>query len=191
VFFFSLYNSFAFGVLFIFFAAFPYVFQRPPYSFSISQTGLTFLSIGIGVLLGVVTCILVDRYMYQAQHRKVIAAGGTHVAPEHRLYSAMIGSGGIVVGLFWFGWCAHTGQHWAVCLVGAIPFAWGNICLFVSWSWCSMTGCELLTCVSCADFGCAVYRRRVWPSQRGVGYSGKWPFAVLDERCVPAVYYSE
>ncbi|KAF2029571.1 MFS general substrate transporter [Setomelanomma holmii] len=132
VFFFSLYNSFAFGVLFIFFAAFPYVFQRPPYSFTISQSGLTFISIGIGVLLGVVTCILVDRFLYQKQHRKAVAAGAQHVAPEHRLYSAMIGSGGIVVGLFWFGWCAQTGQNWGLVLVGAIPFAWGNICLFTS-----------------------------------------------------------
>jgi hypothetical protein len=131
VLFFSLYTSFAFGALFLFFAAFPYIFQRPPYSFSISQTGLTFLSIGIGVLLGTATCILVDRMLYQKQHRKALAEGKLQAAPEHRLYSAMIGSGGIVVGLFWFGWCAGTGQHWGVCLVGAVPFAWGNICLFV------------------------------------------------------------
>jgi hypothetical protein len=116
---FSIYTSFAFGVLFL-------------YDFTTSQAGLTFISIGIGVLLGAATSITVDRVMYQKQHHKALADGKQQAAPEHRLYSAMIGSGGIVVGLFWFGWCAGTGQHWAVCLVGAIPFAWGNICLFVS-----------------------------------------------------------
>jgi hypothetical protein len=132
VFFFSIYTSFAFGVLFLLFAAIPYIFQRAPYHFTVSQAGLAFISVGVGVLLGAVTCILVDRTIYQKLHRKIISEGGTHVMPEHRLYSAMIGSSGIVIGLFWFGWCAGTGQHWAACLVGAIPFAWGNICLFVS-----------------------------------------------------------
>jgi hypothetical protein len=132
VFFFSIYTSFAFGVLFLLFAAIPFIFQRPPYSFTVSQAGLAFISVGIGVLFGVTTCILVDRTFYQKQHHKALAKGDTHVAPEHRLYSAMIGSPGIVIGLFWFGWCASTGQHWAASLAGAVPFAWGNICLFVS-----------------------------------------------------------
>jgi hypothetical protein len=127
-----MYTSFAFGVLFLLFAAIPYIFQRPPYYFTVSEAGLAFISVGIGVILGATTCILVDRTFYQKQHRRAVTKGDTYVAPEHRLYSAMIGSFGIVIGLFWFGWCASTGQHWATCLAGAVPFAWGNICLFVS-----------------------------------------------------------
>lgn len=132
VFFFSIYTSFAFGVLFLLFASIPYIFARPPYSFNTSQSGLAFVSVGVGVFLGVVTCILVDRLMYQKVHRKAVAEGKGGVPPEHRLYSAMIGSGGIVVGLFWLGWAAKRGEHWAVALAGAIPFAWGNLCLFTS-----------------------------------------------------------
>ncbi|KAH7093487.1 major facilitator superfamily domain-containing protein [Paraphoma chrysanthemicola] len=132
VFFFSIYNSFAFGVLFIFFAAFPYIFSHPPYSFTLSQGGLTFISIGIGVLLGAATCIAIDRTMYQKQHHKALARGETYTPPEYRLYSGMVGSWGIVVGLFWFGWGADKGGHWSWVLVGAIPFAWGNVCLFTS-----------------------------------------------------------
>ncbi|KAH7412074.1 major facilitator superfamily domain-containing protein [Phaeosphaeria sp. MPI-PUGE-AT-0046c] len=132
VFFFSIYTSFAFGVLFLLFAAIPYIFSRPPYSFSISQSGLAFISVGVGVLLGVTTCIIIDQTLYQKIHRKAMSEGKTHVAPEHRLYSAMIGSSGIVVGLFWLGWAAQKGAHWAVTLAGAVPFAWGNLCLFTS-----------------------------------------------------------
>lgn len=70
--------------------------------------------------------------MYQPLYRKALAAGDGRVAPEHRLYCAMIGSFGLVVGLFWFAWTTGTGQHWAFCLVGAIPFAWGNLCIFLT-----------------------------------------------------------
>jgi uncharacterized membrane protein len=44
----------------------------------------------------------------------------------------MMGSWGILIGLFWVGWSAGKGAHWAVVLVGSVPFAWGNLCLFVS-----------------------------------------------------------
>ncbi|KAF2008072.1 MFS general substrate transporter [Amniculicola lignicola CBS 123094] len=132
VFLLSLYTAFAFAVLFVFFAAFPYVFQRPPYNFTISQYGLTFLGIGFGVLLGALTGVLIDRVIYQKQHQKAVARGEQHAAPEHRLYNMMFGSIGIPVGLFWFAWAAQTGCHWIVLVIAAVPFAWGNICLFTS-----------------------------------------------------------
>lgn len=145
VFFFSLYTAFAFGVLFLYFAAFPYVFQRPPYSFTVSQTGLTFLGIGFGVLLAAITGVVIDRKIYQLQHRKATAKGCAHARPEHRLYNAMIGSFGIPIGLFWFGWAANEGKHWAVLCVAAVPFAWGNMCVFVSLSPQRLTIVSLLT----------------------------------------------
>ncbi|KAI8931044.1 hypothetical protein NX059_012055 [Plenodomus lindquistii] len=132
VLFFSLYNAFTFGLMFLFFAAFPFIFQRPPYSFSISQTGLTFISIGIGVLLGGLTSIAIDRTLYQRQYRKVLSEGKSSVEPEHRLYTAMVGSFGIVAGLFWLGWCADGGVHWAATLLAAIVFGWGNVGVFAS-----------------------------------------------------------
>lgn len=132
VFFLSLYTAFAFGVLFLFFAAFPYIFARPPYNFDTSQSGLTFLAIGLGVILGGLTGVLVDHFIYQSKHRQAMDKGETHAAPEHRLYNAMMGSWGMLVGLFWVGWSADRGAHWAVVLVGSVPFAWGNLCVFVS-----------------------------------------------------------
>lgn len=106
--------------------------MRPPYSFSTSESGLTFLAIGLGVLLGGLTGVLVDHTMYQSRHRAALSRGDRNAAPEHRLYNAMLGCWGILVGLFWVGWSAAKGAHWAVVLVGSVPFAWGNLCLFVS-----------------------------------------------------------
>ena len=132
MFFVSLYTGFAFAVLFLFFAAFPYVFSRPPYSFTPSQSGLTFIPISIGVFVGGMTTIVVDRMVYMKKHQQATMKGNPNADPEHRLYSAMLGSWGMVIGLFWFGWCADKGVHWAPTVVGVIPFAWGNICVFVS-----------------------------------------------------------
>jgi len=132
VFFFSVYTAFVFAILFMFFAAIPYIFSRRPYEFTVSQNGLVFIAIGLGVLLAGATGLLIDQFVYQAQNRKAIAAGNAHAQPEHRLYNAMLGSLGIPIGLFWFGWTANAGVHWAVPIVGSVPFAWGNLCLFVS-----------------------------------------------------------
>jgi hypothetical protein len=114
------------------FAAFPFVFQRPPYLFTISQTGLTFISVGVGVAIGCATGIVIDRKIYMKHVYAAISEGKSHAAPEHRLYNAMYGSVGITIGLFWFAWTADNGVHWAAPVVAAVPFAWGNMCLFTS-----------------------------------------------------------
>ncbi|KAF2020118.1 MFS general substrate transporter [Aaosphaeria arxii CBS 175.79] len=132
VLFFSLYTAFAFGILFLLFAAIPYTFQRPPYNFTTSQSGLVFIAVGVGVVLASVTNLFIDKYIYQKIHRRTVAEGKSHVPPEHRLYSSMIGSVGIPIGLFWFAWTADKGYHWAIPVVATIPFAWGNLCLFIS-----------------------------------------------------------
>ncbi|PWO21536.1 hypothetical protein PtrARCrB10_09943, partial [Pyrenophora tritici-repentis] len=100
--------------------------------FVLKFIGLTFISIAIGVFLGGMTAIIIDRTIYQKKHRKATTSNKFHVEPEHRLYSAMADCWGIFVGLFWFGWCADNGVHWGPTLVGAVPFAWGNICVFTS-----------------------------------------------------------
>jgi hypothetical protein len=98
--FFSLYVAFNFAVLFCFFTAFPYVFESM-YGFSTEQTGLVFLAIGVGCVLAVPTTILCDIYLYQPRFRASKAAGkGGVVAPEYRLYPAMMGSVGLPLGLF-------------------------------------------------------------------------------------------
>jgi hypothetical protein len=127
----SMYSAFTFGVMFAFLAAFPIVFQGV-YGFDTSQTGLTFLGLGIGCLFAVPTGIAMDYFFYQRQHRKAVSEGRTHVAPEHRLYGAMVGGFGVTAGLFWFAWTSRKSVHWIVPILGVIPFGWGNLCIFVS-----------------------------------------------------------
>lgn len=91
----SIYIAFNFGVLFTFFAAFPYVFGSV-YHFTTEQSGLVFLALGIGCLLAVPTVLFCDRFLYAKQFRLVDAVGRTGaIPPEHRLYPAMLGSFGL------------------------------------------------------------------------------------------------
>ncbi|KAL7786494.1 major facilitator superfamily transporter [Trichoderma afarasin] len=123
---FCLYSALEFATLFSFFAAIPYVFQEV-YHFSMEEVGLVFISIIIGCVLGAITLILCNKYFYLPQ----VAKYPPHqVPPEHRLYAAMIGSIGLPLGLFWFGWTSKSDISWASPAVAIIPFTWGNLCLF-------------------------------------------------------------
>ncbi|KAK0335880.1 hypothetical protein LTR59_011854 [Friedmanniomyces endolithicus] len=131
VMFFSLYNAFTFSVLFAFFAAYPYTFETV-YGFNTWQYGLTFLGIGLGVILAVLTNIVIDRLIYTKKTAQALKEGRHMAAPEHRLYCAMVGSVGIPIGLFWFAWSARADVHWISPVLAGIPFAWGNLCVFMS-----------------------------------------------------------
>lgn len=94
---FGVYNAFTFGILFGYFAAYPYTFSTV-YGFTIWQTGLAFLGIGVGVVLAVVTIILCDKLIYQQKHIEALQQGLTGAVPEHRLYAAMIGAFTVPIG---------------------------------------------------------------------------------------------
>ena len=94
----TLYVSFAFGVLFAFFDAYPYVFVRV-YKFSPGEVGLAFLGIIVGICFAVITFIIVDKTIYAKA--KARAAKGKMPPPEERLYISMLGSLGIPISLFW------------------------------------------------------------------------------------------
>ncbi|KAM3079652.1 hypothetical protein ACMFMG_006065 [Clarireedia jacksonii] len=128
----SIYIAFNFAVLYSFFAAFPLVYSTI-YGFDIQQIGLTFISLAIGSIVATVTVILVDRLWYQKKHASRNSRWSTGlVPPEYRLHSAMIGSFGLPVGLFWFAWTAKADVHWISSVIAAVFIAWGNLCVFMS-----------------------------------------------------------
>ncbi|KAL6401436.1 mfs-multidrug-resistance transporter [Ilyonectria robusta] len=128
VLFLCLYVSAEFGTLFSFFAAVPYTFGMV-YRFDIEQSGLVFASIIIGCCLGLFTIILCDLLIYRKQAARYAL---NKTPPEHRLYSAMIGSFGPPVALFWFGWTAREEISWSSPAASIVLFSWGNLCIYVS-----------------------------------------------------------
>ncbi|KAJ6010106.1 hypothetical protein N7522_005122 [Penicillium canescens] len=123
-----LYVACEFATLFSFFAAIPLIFQGV-YQFSIEDSGLVFLAIVVGCLLGSITVLLCNILFYLPQ---VAKHKGQQVPPEHRLYPALIGSLGLPVGLFWFAWTARADISWGSPVVAIMLFAWGNLCVFIS-----------------------------------------------------------
>jgi hypothetical protein len=94
---FSLYISFLFSVLFAFFAAYPYTFETV-YGFNTWQYGLTFLGIGIGNLLVLIPFMWIDRTVYMKKHNEALKQGKSSIAPENRLYAAMLGAPAVPIG---------------------------------------------------------------------------------------------
>ena len=178
-------------MIYCFFAAFPFVFSQAPYFFSPSQVGMTFLAIALGTVLASVTIVIIDRKIYVKKHEQAIRDGAKYARPEHRLYSSMLGSIGLPIGLFWFGWTAHHGVHWAVPVVAAIPFGWGNVCLFVSLSHMrSNQGNTPLTSdlLGLLDI---VPDRCLWGRKRGIGSCRKWNHSLYPGWSLSSFYSTE
>lgn len=128
----SFYTGFNFSMIYAFFAAFPLVFEGI-YHFEPGFYGLTFFANSIGCVFAIVTIISIDRFTYYKEFKKSLKKGNNGVvAPEHRLYPAMLGGFGLPISLFWFAWTAKKEVHWISPILAEVPFAWGNLCVFVS-----------------------------------------------------------
>lgn len=93
------------------------------------QSGLVFLAIALGCLIGFLLIGVSDRLLYQPKATEF----PLHQIPaEYRLYPAMAGSLVLPVSLFWFGWTVQARVHPAAPIVAVVLFGVGNIGLFIS-----------------------------------------------------------
>ncbi|KAG9195408.1 hypothetical protein G6011_00529 [Alternaria panax] len=135
---FNTYSAFNFGLLYAFFAAFPYVFETE-YSFDSVSTGLTFLGLGVGVIVATICIVLFSKLYYLPRVRKAIvekkpapAFATSRLAPEKRLPLAFVGGPILTVGLFLFGWSAAYRVHWIVPTIAEAFFGMGNMLIFMA-----------------------------------------------------------
>ncbi|QPG96612.1 hypothetical protein C2857_004732 [Epichloe festucae Fl1] len=120
----SLYMAFVYGILYLDFTAYPYVFQQTRH-WDAGISGLTFLGIGIGMAIATAASPYINR-IYGHHVKKL---GGPK--PEARLPHLVFLSWLIPVGLFWFAWTSNPSVHWASCIVSGIPFGIGFVTLFL------------------------------------------------------------
>ncbi|EOA87784.1 uncharacterized protein SETTUDRAFT_28082 [Exserohilum turcica Et28A] len=135
---FHLYSSFNFALLYSFFAAFPYVFAVE-YGFDSISTGLTFLGLGVGIIIATIGIILYNKYRYipevmtaLAEKRPPPPYATSIVKPERRLPLAVAGAPCITIGLFLFGWSVAYRLHWIVPTIAEAFFGAGNMLIFMS-----------------------------------------------------------
>jgi hypothetical protein len=140
----SLYTAFAYATIFSYFASASYVLQLD-YGFNLRKVGLSFISVMTGYFLAAILFGVFDKTLYA----RAVAAGGGSAAPEHRLYTALVGSIFLPTGLFWFvflrtwqslwkianfgryAWEPHQGGNWAALVASGIPFGFGAFSIFV------------------------------------------------------------
>ncbi|KAJ1715371.1 putative MFS multidrug transporter [Aspergillus flavus] len=110
---FSLYTGVVFGYLYLLFTTVTEVYETT-YNFSQGATGLVYIGIGVGALIGItgfgalsdkIQNLLIERNNGQAE-------------PEFRLPPLIPGSFLIPIGLFWYGWSAQMHVHWIMPIIG-------------------------------------------------------------------------
>jgi MFS family permease len=133
VFFFSLWISFAWAVLYLTFGAITLVFQTSR-GWNIQQCGFVFGSMCVGALLATILSIVQEPYaarwgntlnrVLRRPKAKIVSpedVDGIHKAPydpEIRLYFTCIQAAMLPIGLFIFGWTQQASIHWIVPCIG-------------------------------------------------------------------------
>lgn len=110
VFLITIYMSVVYGLLYMFFFAYPVVYMEDK-GWSASMTGVMFLPIGAGVVL----CSLVAPYINADYNKraKVYRDKGELPPPELRLIPMMVGCWFVPIGLFAFAWSSYSWVSWA------------------------------------------------------------------------------
>ncbi|KAL8943693.1 MAG: hypothetical protein Q9216_000892 [Gyalolechia sp. 2 TL-2023] len=126
----TIYMAIIYGTLYMMFGAFPIVYQENRH-WSQGVGSLPFLSVLIGMLIGVIYTIP-DNKRYQQAEKLAMSRGAVGAPPEARLPPCMIGSLCLPVGLFVFAWTNYTHIHWIVSVIFTAPFGFGMVLLFLS-----------------------------------------------------------
>jgi multidrug resistance protein len=120
-----LFSAILLGILYLFFGAFPIVFKGN-HGFTLSQTGMTFLGIFVGMVAGAGMDPLWQRnYRRLIRNREAATGqiGGSE--PEYRLPPTILGAPLVSIGLFMFGWTTFSSVHWIVPIIGSSIFGMG------------------------------------------------------------------
>ncbi|RAH74139.1 MFS general substrate transporter [Aspergillus aculeatinus CBS 121060] len=124
----SLYLAVVYGILFLFFQAYPVVFQGL-YRLSTSDNGLAFIPMIFGSLLGL--CLVL---VCASIHTRAMAASKSWALVEEyrRLPLACVGAVSVAIALFWLGWSSYRRIHPALPMMAGIFFGFGYFLVFAA-----------------------------------------------------------
>lgn len=122
----TVYMAFIYGVLYLFFEAYPIAFQEVR-GWNDGVGALPFLSITIGVVIGVGVIVWSSNGRFK---RKMIANGGKPI-PEERLPAMILGAVLLPIGLFWFAWTSSPNISWVPQVLAGIPIGAGVLLIFL------------------------------------------------------------
>ncbi|KAL8897001.1 MAG: hypothetical protein Q9207_007436, partial [Kuettlingeria erythrocarpa] len=107
----STFMAIVYGYLYLLFTTLTDVFESR-YGFSSGAVGLTYLGIGIGMLMGL--------FIFGIASDRIVKSKSKNgqMKPEYRLPPMIPGAFTIPVGLFLYGWAADKHVHWIVPIIG-------------------------------------------------------------------------
>ena len=122
-----LYLSLAYAIFYLFFEAYPIIFQGV-YKMNAGVSGLAFLPVLIGAIISLVMFVYYDIYLQRAkkEHKR-----WTEIEEYRRLPLACCGGPLYVISLFWLGWTAREDIHWIVPMLAGVPFGLGFMLIFM------------------------------------------------------------
>lgn len=129
VIFFTLWISFAWGILFLFFSSVVQTYSTN-YNWGIMATGLVQLAISVGAVIGTVVNPLQDWLYLRSAPRNKEKPGKP--IPEARLYTSIPGSLIFAAGLFWYGWASMPDVHWIVPAMGITATGLGIYSIYMA-----------------------------------------------------------
>lgn len=122
----SIYMAVVYGMLYLLFTTFTYVFEEN-YGFTESTVGLVYIGCGAGMIIGLVILGTISDPLI----KRLSAKNGGVMKPEYRLPPVMVLGFFIPVGLFIYGWTAQYHIQWAVPLLGTLFVGVGLIAAFM------------------------------------------------------------
>ncbi|KAH9928371.1 MFS general substrate transporter [Fomitopsis serialis] len=114
------------GILYLAFQAFPIIFEGN-HGFSMQETGLSFIGIGVGMVIAVACQPLWNRFNARMREKH-----NGHPPPETGLIVGQVGGILAPIGLFWLAFTTYPGVPWIVPIIASVPFGAGIVFIFTS-----------------------------------------------------------
>lgn len=123
-----LYLSIAYAIFYLFFEAYPIIFEGL-YHMNTGVAGLAFLPIMVGAVIALGIFLWYDTILQRA---KKANANWASIEEYRRLPLACLGGPLYVISLFWLGWSASPHVHWIVPMLAGVPFGMGFMLIFMA-----------------------------------------------------------
>lgn len=125
----TLYMSFVYGVVYLLFEAYPFVFEQT-HGFNAGENGLAFL----GFFSGGFLCVVLFMTVIEPRYLRYAAQVAPEMPkPEKRLELCIISAWCLVVAMFWFGWTGgYSSVHWMSPVLAGGLIGVGVLGMFVS-----------------------------------------------------------
>ena len=126
MFFISIYMSVLYGLMYMFFVAYPIVYQKGK-GYSAGKTGLMFIPVAVGVLCSAALSPMINKHYLRLAQRS-----NGPLPAEARLIPMMASCWFVPVGMFIFAWTSYPQLSWAGPAMGGFPVGFGFILLYNS-----------------------------------------------------------